>query len=108
MQEIFNVKSLDLSNDLVPSETRGYPMQAGDALTLGKGAYKKERFQFAKKWLEVASVLWREGRRTEDDDIVEVLDYLSFVEYKVSEVICTAGLDKVFSFLVAKSQNKHL
>lgn len=87
MQEIFNIKSLALSNDLLPSDTRAYPMEAGDAFTLGKGGYKEEKFKFARKWLQVAFVLWKEGRRSEGDDVVEILDYLSFVEYKVSEAM---------------------
>ena len=83
VQEVFNIKAMDLSNDLVPSMTRGYLMEAGDAFTIGKRAYVKEQFKHSKKWLEVALTLWEKGRRSDDDDIIEILDYLSFVEFKV-------------------------
>ena len=84
IQEIFKVKALDLVSDKVPSQTRGYPMVANDAFEIGKLAYEAENFRKAQKWLQTAAILWKEGKRMEDDDIAEILDYLSYVEYKVS------------------------
>ena len=83
VQDIFKVKALDLANDRVPSETRGFQMTANDAFEIGKMAYEFEKFKPAQKWLAAAAILWREGKRTDDDDIAEILDYLSYVEYKV-------------------------
>ena len=84
IQEIFKVKSLDLASDRVPSETRGFQMTANDAFEIGKMAYEIEKFKPAQRWLAAAAKLWKEGKRTEEDDIAEILDYLSYVEYKVS------------------------
>jgi hypothetical protein len=84
VQDIFQVKALDLANDKVPSATRGFPMMANDAFEIGKLAYEDEKYKQAQKWLAASALLWKEGRRTGDDDIAEILDYLSFVEYKVS------------------------
>ncbi len=84
VQEIFQVKALDLASDKVPSVTRGYKMLANDAFEIGKLAYEAENYKPAQKWLAAAAVLWKEGRRTEEDDMAEILDYLSYVEYKVS------------------------
>lgn len=62
-------------------------MTASDAFQIGKLAYEEDHYKPAQKWLAAAAVLWKEGRRTDDDDIAEILDYLSYVEYKVSQ--CT-------------------
>ena len=85
VQEIFHVKAADLANDKVPSTTRGFPMMANDAFEIGKFAYENENYRPAQKWLATAAVLWKEGKRTDEDDIAEILDYLSYVEYKVSK-----------------------
>ena len=84
VQEIYKVKPLDLAKDLVPSATRGYPMVANDAFEIGKVAYEAEKYKEAQKWLAASAILWKEGKRNDEDDIAEILDYLSYVEYKVS------------------------
>ncbi|CAB3985217.1 prolyl 4-hydroxylase subunit alpha-1-like [Paramuricea clavata] len=86
VQDIFQVKALDLANDKVPSATRGLPMMADDAFEIGKLAYEDEKYKQAQKWLAASALLWKEGRRTGDDDIAEILDYLSFVEYKLGHL----------------------
>ena len=59
-------------------------MTANDAFEIGKLAYEAEKYKEAQKWLAASAVLWKEGQRTDEDDIAEILDYLSYVEYKVS------------------------
>lgn len=83
VQEIFQVKSLDLAKDNIPSETRGFPMMTNDAFEIGKTAYESEKYEESQKWLETAVTLWKEGLHTKKDNMAEILDYLSYVEYKV-------------------------
>ncbi|XP_028416786.1 prolyl 4-hydroxylase subunit alpha-1-like isoform X2 [Dendronephthya gigantea] len=86
VQDIYKVKALDLAKDLVPSSTRGYPMIANDAFEIGKVAYEAEKYKEAQKWLAAAAILWKEGKRSDEDDIAEILDYLSYVEYKLGNL----------------------
>ncbi|XP_046858925.1 prolyl 4-hydroxylase subunit alpha-1-like isoform X2 [Xenia sp. Carnegie-2017] len=86
VQEIFKVKSLDLAKDNIPSETRGFPMMTNDAFEIGKTAYESEKYEESQKWLETAVTLWKEGLHTNKDNMAEILDYLSYVEYKLGHL----------------------